>query len=109
VWTLLYCLIAISGAIAFSRPGGQAARARKLWALQLVLNFAWTAVFFGLRSPVGGLLVIVALWCSILAYIREVRLVSRAAARLFVPYALWVSFASALNAAIWWLNRDGGA
>lgn len=109
VWTLLYGMIAVSGAIAFSRPGGQAAEARRVWVVQLLLNFAWTAVFFGLRSPLGGLVVIVALWCSILAYIRGVGRVSKAAAGLFVPYALWVSFATALNAAIWWLNRDGAS
>ncbi len=105
VWSLLYAMIAVSGAVIFSRPGGQAMSARKLWGLQLGLNFAWTALFFGLRSPFGALVVIVALWCAIIGYIRSARRVSKVAAGLFVPYAAWVSFAAALNAWIWWHNR----
>jgi len=108
VWTLLYCLIAVSGAIAFSRPGGEATGARKAWVVQMVLNLAWSVAFFGLRSPLGGLLVIIALWVAIMGYVRRVRRVSWLAAWLFVPYALWVSFATALNAWIWWHNREPG-
>ena len=68
--------------------------------LQLLLNAAWTFVFFGRRSPVGGVVVIAALWVAIVATIVSFARVNRVAAVLLVPYLLWVSFASYLNVSI---------
>lgn len=105
VWTALYILMAIALYRIWttrSRPGKSAALG--LFAVQLALNAAWSGVFFGLKSPAGGLAVIAALWLAISATIVAFRRLSAIAAWLLVPYLLWVSYAAALNFAIWRLN-----
>ncbi|OGJ37711.1 MAG: hypothetical protein A2383_02320 [Candidatus Pacebacteria bacterium RIFOXYB1_FULL_39_46] len=72
--------------------------------MQLVLNFSWSPIFFGLRSPLLGLIVIVALWASIMLTMKKFYPLSKAAFYLLVPYLLWVTFATTLNAAIVILN-----
>jgi translocator protein len=69
------------------------------WAVQMALNLAWTAVFFGLESIGGGLLVIGVLFVAIVVSALVAREVSRPAALVLVPYIAWVAFAAALNAA----------
>jgi tryptophan-rich sensory protein len=87
------------------RDGPVAARTGLgLFVAQLAFNVAWSAAFFGLRSPAGGLLVIAALWPLILLTALRFRRVSGAAAALMAPYLLWVTFAAYLNAGIAWLN-----
>jgi tryptophan-rich sensory protein len=76
-----------------------------LFIIQLVFNALWSAFFFGLRSPLGGLIIIIVLWLLILFTIIAFFRVSRTAGFLMLPYILWVTFASVLNAAIWILNR----
>jgi len=72
--------------------------------VQLILNALWSVVFFGFESPIYGFIVIVGLWIAILFTILEFSRISTAAMVLLLPYILWVSFASALNASIWILN-----
>ncbi len=106
VWTLLYAMIAVAGWLVWKEAGFAGARlALTVFALQLVLNASWSWVFFGLRRPDLALVVIVALEVTILALIVLFRAISPLAGLLLVPYALWVAFATALNAAIWQLNR----
>ena len=102
VWTMLYVMIAIAGARAWSAGAGSGVLG--LWLLQLVLNAAWTWLFFGLKRPDLALVDIVVLLATIAVFALRVRSVSRLSAILFVPYSTWVSFASALNFAIWRLN-----
>jgi tryptophan-rich sensory protein len=102
VWSLLYIMIAVAGARTWLRGiGGGFA----LWAAQLVLNFAWTPVFFGLHRPGLALVIIVALLAAILAFIVARWHADRISAVLFLPYAAWVAFASLLNASIVMLNE----
>jgi len=75
-----------------------------LFVLQLSLNVAWSAVFFGLRQTGLGVAVIVALWASIAATVKAFLELRPLAGWLLVPYLAWVSFASALNFAIWRRN-----
>lgn len=77
------------------------------WFGQLVLNIAWSAAFFGRRSPGAGLLVIVPLWAAIAGTVRLVAPLSRLGALLLLPYLAWTTFAAVLNASIWRLNRRG--
>ena len=102
VWTILYVFIAIAGWRVWQRERGGGAM--KLWWLQLVLNFLWSPVFFGLERTGPALVIILALLAAILAFIVAVWKLDRPSAWLFVPYAAWVAFASLLNAAIWRLN-----
>jgi tryptophan-rich sensory protein len=71
---------------------------------QLVLNFLWTPVFFGLHALWLGFLVIIVLWLCIAATMALFYRISRPAAYLLIPYFLWVGYASALNLAIALLN-----
>ncbi len=73
--------------------------------IQLILNIFWSVAFFGLRSPIVGLIVIIILWVAILLTILSFARISINAGILLIPYILWVSFASILNAMIYVLNR----
>ena len=76
-----------------------------LYAGQIALNLLWSILFFGLHHPALGLIDIVLLWSLLLAIQIRFWRADLIAALLWLPYLLWVSFATALNAAIWWLNR----
>ena len=78
--------------------------AMKLYFAQLLLNVAWSVAFFGMHSPLLGVITIVALWTTIALTMKAFYSVSRRAATLLVPYLLWVTFAAALNVAILLLN-----
>ena len=82
------------------RSGG----ALTAFAVQLVLNVAWSIVFFGAHELFYGFVVIAALWLAILVTMAFSYRVSRTAAALLIPYILWVTIASALNYYVWVLN-----
>lgn len=107
VWTILYVLMGVAAFLVWRR--GLAVRAVRValgWFLgQLVLNALWSPVFFGWHRIGLALIVIVLLWAAIVVTLYRFLRVSRVAALLLVPYLLWVSFATVLNTAIWWLNR----
>jgi benzodiazapine receptor len=106
VWTLLYALMGISAFIVWQK--GIANRrvkiALSIFLGQLILNSAWSIIFFGLRCTGGALIEIIILWCTILATIIAFYKISKPAAWLLLPYIIWVSFAMYLNYAIWLLN-----
>lgn len=105
VWTALYISMAVAAWLVWSRKGFRGARAALwLFIVQLALNAAWTPVFFGLRNAGAAFVVIVALWLAILATILAFRRERPLAALVMTPYALWVTFAAALNFEIWRLN-----
>jgi len=105
VWTLLYAMMAVALWRVLGRAeGSERWQLAAIYGVQLVLNAAWSVVFFGLHSPLGGLVVIVALAGAIIATIAAFGRIDRLAAGLLVPYLLWVGFASLLNLAILILN-----
>ena len=105
VWTVLYACMGLAAWRVWRRRGFRGARgAFALFAAQLVLNAAWPVAFFGLRSPGAGLIVIAALWLAVALTAAAFFRASRAAGWLLLPYLAWVTFAAALNAAIWRLN-----
>ncbi|MFW6054185.1 MAG: TspO/MBR family protein [Persicimonas sp.] len=106
-WITLYTLMGIAAWLVwrkggFSDPGVRVALIA--YGVQLLINTAWSPVFFGARMPGAGLVVIVALLVAIAATIYLFAQHSAAAAWLMVPYLLWVSYATALNFEIWRLN-----
>lgn len=105
VWTALYTMMAVAAWLVWKR-GGFAAQRRPLalFLVQLALNAAWTPLFFGLHWPGVAFTEIVLLWLAIAATLAAFRPVSGVAAWLLVPYLAWVSFAAALNFALWRLN-----
>jgi translocator protein len=102
VWTILYAMIALAGWLVWRRTGWTTALT--VYAVQLFLNAIWTPLFFGAGQYGLALVDIVLLWASIAALIALFRPISRAATLLLVPYLLWVTYATALNAAIWSMN-----
>ena len=101
VWTTLYFMMGAAAWMVWRRQG---AGALKVFWLQLALNALWTPLFFGLHNPLAGLVCIVLMWLAIVWTVYGFWRVSHPAAWLLVPYLAWVSFATALNYAIWTLN-----
>ena len=110
-WTLIYALTALSGVIAWR--AATTARLRRriivLFAINALLNVAWTELFFRLRRPDWALIEVVPFWLSILALIVVLAPVSPEASKLLAPYLIWVAFAAILNLAIVRLNGPFGA
>lgn len=103
VWTTLYLAIAVAGWLWWrERPAGETVV--RWWTLQLALNLAWTAAFFGLERPGWALATIVALDVVIAICILVGWEIRRAGSILFLPNLAWTSFATALNLAIVRLN-----
>jgi benzodiazapine receptor len=103
VWTALYIAMAIAAWLVW-RQVGLTAAPMKFFLLQLLLNVAWSGLFFALRSPGWAFGDIVLLWLAILATSMEFWRVAPLAGWLLVPYLVWVSYAAALNFSIWRLN-----
>jgi translocator protein len=109
VWTVLYILMGVAAFIVWRRgrlqPDPLITAALIAFAVQLGLNFLWSPVFFGMRWPLGGLVVIIALWFAIVVSVVLFFRVSALAGALLLPYLAWVSFAAYLNAGFVLLNR----
>ena len=106
VWTLLYFLMGVSFYLILKKGWKKKSvkNATKFFIAQLVVNFFWSPIFFGLRSPLLGLITIVLMWMLIVLTIKKFYPLSKLAAYLLIPYLLWVSFATILNASILFLN-----
>jgi len=105
VWTTLYLMMAVS-AWRIWRRGGWSMRRKELglFLVQLALNALWTPLFFGFHWPGVAFAEIVLLWVAIAVTVRVFYRVDRPAAWLLLPYLVWVSFASVLNAVLWRMN-----
>ena len=105
-WITLYLLMAVSASIVWQRGlGNRPARTSlAIFLIQLILNALWSVVFFGLQSPLYGIIVIVALWIVILLTIIKFFRISTSAGVLLLPYIAWVTFAATLNVSIFILN-----
>lgn len=103
-WTILYVLMGIACFLIWKSNSPHKKSLLTIYGLQLFMNGIWSPAFFGLQNPLLGLLIIIPLWALILACILQFRKASEAASNLMIPYLLWVTFATSLNAAIWWMN-----
>jgi translocator protein len=107
VWITLYAMMGTSLYLVWKKrpenPGANTAIV--LFMVQLLLNVAWSFLFFGLRSPLLGSVEIILLWIAIAATIVRFTRVSALSGVLLVPYLLWVSFAAVLTISIWQLNH----
>jgi translocator protein len=102
VWSVLYLSMAIAAWLVWRR--GKALLPMTFFTVQLAFNAAWSWLFFGLHSPILGFIDIVLLWFAIVSTTVVFWRRSLTAGLLFLPYLAWVSFAAALNFAIWRLN-----
>lgn len=106
VWTVLYIAMAMAAVRVWKKGGDCAVKGLKVFMVQLVLNALWSWIFFAWRQGLGSFLEIVALWVAILWTLRLFLRVDRWAGWLLLPYLAWVSFAMALNWALWRGNLD---
>lgn len=106
VWTILYLLMGISLYLVWlSKKSAVKKEALQIFFAQLILNSLWSIVFFGARSLLGGLVIIIGMWVLIYLTIKKFAKINKTASYLLYPYLAWVSFASVLNLAIVFLNR----
>jgi tryptophan-rich sensory protein len=106
VWTALYILMGIAAFLVWRRGWHHQVvrKALAVFGVQLILNALWSYLFFGLKSPMAGLIGIAVLGLAIILTVQRFLQVSRTAGLLLIPYFLWVAFATGLNLSIWWLN-----
>ena len=106
VWTLLYLMMGIAFFLIWKSDAPADAKriAIRVYFVQLALNFAWSLIFFYMEQPGWALVDILLMWVAIFWTILAFGKISSASAWLLVPYICWVSFAMALNFAIWKLN-----
>lgn len=106
VWTILYALMGIGAArVALTPPSEDRSDALLLFWVQLAFNFLWSTIFFTYQAFGAALIWLVILWVLILLMIFAFRRVDPLAAKLQIPYLIWVTFAVYLNAGVWLLNR----
>ncbi|MBU1186013.1 MAG: tryptophan-rich sensory protein [Acidobacteria bacterium] len=106
VWIVLYLLMGIAAYLVWSRGWSAAGvkTALSVFLVQLILNTAWSILFFGMRLPRWAFVEILFLWAAIALTIFLFSKLSQTAALLLFPYILWVSFAALLNYSLWRLN-----
>ena len=107
-WTVLYVLMGLGSAIVYTMRC-QAnpllrASALRLYALNLIVNFFWSVIFFNMRSFLFAFVWIMLLWFIIILMILSFKKINKTAAYLQIPYLLWVTFAAYLNFMIYTLN-----
>jgi len=105
VWTILYVLMAVSFTLFWSSDTANKKLPSTFFALQLIFNFSWSLIFFGMQSLGLALIDLVLLWGSILATIVTFKKHTRLGACLLIPYLAWVSYAFYLNLYIWLNNH----
>lgn len=107
-WTVLYVLIAGAGGRALTQADtpAQSRNYRRAYGANLVLNAGWSWAFFRAKRPALALVEVAGLEASTVDLVRRTRALDRTAGWALVPYAAWVTFATALTAALAWRNRD---
>ena len=108
VWTVLYIMMGIAFGLIWSsdfKDKKVVKSAMIIFGIQLFLNALWSILFFGLCNPLLAFIEILLLWLFILETIKVFKPIDSLASKLLYPYLAWVSFATILNASIWWLNR----
>lgn len=106
VWTFLYVIMGLSVYLIWKQPASHKRNtALFVFIIQFIFNFFWSFIFFKLHLIGWALVEIILLWLLILITILSFRKIVPLAAWMLVPYLAWVSFATVLNAAIYFLNR----
>lgn len=104
VWTILYILMGISSAIVWEKGKGRNGRALLIYALQLIVNFFWSIIFFNLNAFLFAFIWLLLLLLLIVLMIIEFYKIDKTAAFLQIPYLIWVSFAGYLTIMTYLLN-----
>jgi len=107
-WTILYIMMGVAGGMVWNRLEQDPENVKKAFTffiIQLALNAAWSVIFFYFHNPFLALIEVILFWLLIFETHIQFKKIDKTAGLLFIPYLAWVSFATVLNASIWWLNR----
>ena len=106
VWALLYALMGISAArVYLTAPSPERSKSLNLYIVQLVMNFFWSLIFFNAQAYGFAFVWLLLLWTLVLVMILQFRRADPPAAKIQVPYLIWLTFAAYLNLGVWYLNR----
>ena len=106
VWTMLYIILGFSLFLIWKLPSGKERnQAILIFMMQLLLNFGWSFFFFYFKMIGLALIDIVALWIMIIVMLVQFYKLKPVAAYINIPYLLWVTFATVLNVAYFFLNQ----
>ena len=106
VWTILYALMGIGAAMIYlSSPSPERHLGLNLYITQLAVNFFWSLIFFNAQAYGFAFLWLLLLWTLVLWMILVWNRVNPTAAKLQIPYLLWLTFAAYLNFGVWQLNK----
>ena len=106
VWTVLYALMGFGAArIRLSPPSPERSRGINLFITQLIVNFVWPLIFFNAQAYGFAFLWLLLLWTLVLWMILTWSKIDPFAAKLQIPYLIWLTFAAYLNFGVWYLNR----
>jgi len=104
VWTILYTLMGIALALLWSSNSSNKQLSFGLFALQLILNFNWSWIFFGLKNSGLALIDLMLLWVAVCGTIFALKKHTALGAWLLLPYLIWTTYALYLNLFVWILN-----
>lgn len=108
VWSILFVLMGISSAVVWEKRKDNSevvSDALKTYALQLIVNFFWTIIFFNMQTYLFAFIWLLLLLVLIIIMIVQFKKISPLAGYLQIPYALWVAFAGYLTLMVYILNR----
>lgn len=106
VWGILYALMGIGAVRVYLSPESpERNKALNVYIAQLIVNFFWSLIFFNAQAYLLAFIWLVILWVLVLWMILLFRKADPLAAKLQIPYLLWLSFAAYLNLGVWYLNR----
>lgn len=108
VWSILYILMGTGSAVIYTKlrdAPEDAASALIVYGFQLAVNFFWSIIFFNMQAFLFAFIWLLVLWILIIVMTVKFSRLSSLAARLQLPYILWVTFAGYLTLAVWLLNR----
>ena len=106
VWTILFALMGIGAARIYSTPPSKArSLGLNLFIAQLAVNFFWSPIFFNRQAFGFAFVWLLLLLALVLAMTVTFRKTDPLAAKLQIPYLLWLAFAAYLNLGVWYLNR----
>ena len=106
VWSILFLLMGIGAARIWSAPASsKRSSGLHLFLIRLAVSFFWSLIFFNLQAYGFAFVWLLLLWVLVLSMILVFRETDPLAARLQIPYLLWLTFAAYLNLGVWYLNR----
>ena len=106
VWTILYLLMGYASycVLIADAPEKRKKKALLFYGGQLLLNFLWSPVFFGLHWYLAAFFLLVGMWALIYITMKKFAPIDELASDLLLPYILWVTFAGYLNLGVYLLN-----